>query len=91
MLIIYMEISFKFNGHLPHPVRYRIQHPVRYQIQHSMQCPWIQFQAPMMVTTFCLEAPETISFMAEEVMPISYEARGAMTPCSATRIQSEMC
>jgi len=76
-MITYMEISFKFNGH-------------RIQLRQA-QWSWIQFQAPMMVTTCCMEAAETISFTAEEVLPISYKAGGtAMTPCSAPE-RSEMC
>ena len=62
-MITYMEISFKFIGH-------RIQ--VRQLPARG------QFQATMMVTTCCMEAAETISFTAEEVMSISYEAGKGM-------------
>ena len=67
-MITYMEISFEFIGH-----RIQVRHlPARGQ-----------FQATMMVTTCCMEAPETISCTAEEVMSISYEAGQEMTPCTA--------
>ena len=65
-MITYMEISFKLIGH-------RVQHPMAFLRP--------QFEATMMVTTCCMEEAETISFTAEEVLPITYKAGGtAMTP-----------